>query len=147
MGNRVHVPTIMQQQNRNHIQNGKHSLVENSAKLPHTILNTLPPTSAFAGTPVPTVHIAGMYKLLERIGGGSFGDIFVGIHKDSGDKVAVKLVGLDFVFTHLLARKLILVLLAELVGNPTTTTKKRNHLIRFILNCLMRQKFISIFPE
>ena len=34
--------------------------------------------------------VNGTYELKDRVGGGSFGDVFIGLDKDSGRKVAIK---------------------------------------------------------
>jgi len=41
-------------------------------------------------------QIAGTYKLLERLGGGSFGEIFKAKHITTGQEVAVKFVFYEF---------------------------------------------------
>jgi len=40
------------------------------------------------------IVIGGSYRLGKRIGGGSFGEIFLGIDTNTGEEVAIKIVSL-----------------------------------------------------
>ncbi len=39
----------------------------------------------------PVFLIAGRWKLIRKIGSGSFGEIFLGINNETGEEVAIKL--------------------------------------------------------
>lgn len=41
---------------------------------------------------MPDIRIAGKYRLGRKIGSGSFGDLYLGTHIQTGEEVAIKLV-------------------------------------------------------
>ena len=98
-------------------------------------------------TRVEIIVVGGIYRLLRKIGAGSFGTIYLGVNMTDGEEVAVKMESITTKHPQLMYESKVYKILEGGIGIPNTKwcglTKSYNVLVMDLLGPNLEQLFVA----